>query len=139
MRRLFPFALILLLAASDHADTIQNTPLVYKAKAGESARYRSEGTLNMQAAGQKVTLDLKETEGRPGLSCSGTVWVEVASGDNIAAELEIDNLKTEMGGQEVTASGKVRGERLSGSPLGGGKAADSKAEKKEKTIDEVVK
>ena len=53
--------LSLMLAAVAGAQA-QKLKLLMKAEAGQVARYRSEGTITVEAQGQKVTMEMKETE-----------------------------------------------------------------------------
>jgi hypothetical protein len=95
MRRLFLSISVLILvlaAAAGRADTAPNAPIIYKAKAGESARYKSEGSLNMQAGGQKVTLDLKEVE--------KVTFTQVASNGDITMEHEPESIEMTFNGQK---------------------------------------
>jgi hypothetical protein len=93
----------------------------------------------------KVKMTFKENGGGTPLTVTSTLWIEKASGDAVVADQEIENLK--FAEQAPTMTGKSRGERTEGSPVGGatqttpgGKTEDKKPEpKKEKTIDEVVK
>jgi hypothetical protein len=89
----------------------------------------------------KVKMLYKETRETPPLSVQGTFWIEKSTGDAVVAEFEIENFSFGEGPMSVPVSGKIRQERISGAPLGGGKpAADVKPEpKKEKTIDDTVK
>ena len=84
----------------------------------------------------------RETGKGKSLSLQGEVWVEVASGDIVVLNLDVDNFPFAPSEQAPTFSGKLRAERTGGSPIGGAAAAAQPAEapkKKEKTIEEVVK
>jgi hypothetical protein len=60
------------------AQAQEKLTLAYKAKAGQTMRYKAEGTLSLEAAGQKLTLELKQTEkvSVTGVSASGEVSYE---------------------------------------------------------------
>lgn len=84
----------------------------------------------------KIKMVYAESSGNPKLSVTSTIWVEKSSGDQVQADHEISGLQLGPG----SASGKVHGERIFGSPLPakpGEKQGDT--EKKDKTIDETVK
>ncbi len=97
----------------------------------------------------KVRLTYRETATTPALGSKGTLWLEKSSGDTVNAELEIENIP--FGGEQggANASGKVRQERIAGSPLGdapvvaattGTTTTPAKVEPaKPKTIDELIK
>ncbi len=114
----------------------------YKADsdAGTRPGHADYEVLGTEKTGGTDTLKLKityhETEGSPALTATSTVWVEKASGDTVVADTEIENLSMGMGGMTAQASGKMHDERISGSPIGGGKPAEPA---KEKTIDDIVK
>jgi hypothetical protein len=64
----------------------------------------------------KIKLTYKETEGRQPIQCKGTVWVEQASGDDVAAELELPDFAP--GGEDgPTLQGSIKGSRIEGGPL----------------------
>lgn len=85
----------------------------------------------------KIKMRFGEAGTSPAITGSGFVWVEKTSGDAVVTEYEIDNVPFGSGEQRVVLAGKVRDERIEGSPLGDAKTANTNA--KEKTIDEVVK
>src|SRR5204863_2686371 len=78
------------------------------------------------------------------MNCTNTMVIEKVSGDTVAGEYEIDGLELDMGGAKAVAKGKLKSERATGSPVGGGRTEDPKTAgkpepKKPKTIEEVVK
>ena len=64
MRQEARVALLALLMALASVSCIaqDKVTLVLRAKAGQAAHYKSEGTLKMDAGGMKIDLELKETE-----------------------------------------------------------------------------
>jgi hypothetical protein len=78
------------------------------------------------------------TEGgsSPAMRSTCTYWVERTSGDTVKSDLEVENIAFGEGPQSPVGNGKLHQERISGAPLGGGKAAEAK---KDKDIDETVK
>jgi hypothetical protein len=57
-----PAALMLVLALCVGASAQEKVMLAFKAKVGQIMRYKAEGTLTLEAAGQKLTMELKQTE-----------------------------------------------------------------------------
>jgi len=122
-----------------------------------SHEYKADGDLGVRAARAdfellafekvgdtdtvKIKMTYSETEASPAPSSAGTVWIEKASGDMVTADFEVENISLGDEPNSPILSGKVHQERLSGTPLGGGKPAEAgKPEpKKEKTIDDIVK
>lgn len=86
----------------------------------------------------KIKMVYADTEGTPALHSTGTLWIEKATGDAVSGDYDIEGMSMDMGGAQASGTGKIHTERLSGTPIGGGKAATPEA-KKEKTIDETVK
>ncbi len=84
----------------------------------------------------KIKMAFKESEGATPISATSTVWVEKTSGDGIKSEYDVTGVQFNAGGITQGMEGKMSGERLSGTPLGGGKTAVAA---KPKTIDDVVK
>jgi len=84
----------------------------------------------------KLRVSFRETAASgSNMTLSGEVWVEKASGDVVTASYHVQNLP--FGSPEEKAppiGGTMRVERTGGSPLGG-----VAAQKKEKTIEDVVK
>lgn len=91
----------------------------------------------------KLRYTYRETGREKNMSLQGEVWVEVASGDIVVLNLDVENFPFAPSEQAPTFSGKLRAERTGGSPIGGAAAAAQPAaeapKKKEKTIEEVVK
>lgn len=87
----------------------------------------------------KIKMSYREVEGSPALSATNTIWVEKTSGDAVVAETEVENVPFGSGAMKALGSGKIRQERTTGSPIGGGKPDTGPEKKKEKTIDELVK
>lgn len=67
--------------------------LLYKAKVGQIMRYKSEGTLNLEAGGMKFTLELEQTE-------KATI-TEVAASGNITMEREVESEEVKLNGQKM--------------------------------------
>lgn len=67
--------------------------LTVKGKAGQWMRYKAEGTLNMEAGGQKITLELKQVE--------KVTITEVAANGNITRESETESSETSINGQKL--------------------------------------
>ena len=63
----------------------------------------------------KIKLAFRETEGKNPVTCNGTVWVELASGDDVASELELPNFSPTDDGPTLT--GTIKAARLDGGPL----------------------
>ncbi|MCC6445686.1 MAG: zinc-dependent metalloprotease [Armatimonadetes bacterium] len=85
----------------------------------------------------KIKVSFRETGG-PGrkMTLTGEAWVEKSSGDTVNAVYTIQNMP--LGEEAANAppiNGTIKVERTGGSPMGGVPAA----EKKEKTIEDVVK
>lgn len=89
----------------------------------------------------KIEMTFEESGVSPAISSKSTVWVELANGDSVASNFSFSNVPFGGGPMAVLASGSGKGERISGSPTGGGAPSQpSQAEpKKEKDIDETVK
>ncbi len=113
----------------------------------------------------KVKMDYTETEGSKPLTIKSVTWVEVSSGDTVAADYDVQNLVPSDDPNAPTINGTEHEERIEGAPLSGAKTtppntiakADDKKPgdkgaavtvkveekkpepKKDKTIDEVVK
>jgi hypothetical protein len=90
----------------------------------------------------KITLVYKETQDSPALGSKATIWVDRSCGDDVVTEMEVENVQFGAGMAGAVASGKLRNDRIEGSSIGPVKGPDGKeikAEKKDKTIDEVVK
>src|SRR5579863_2053908 len=83
-----------LLAATARAQ--EKVLLTRKAKAGQVMRYKSEGTLKMDAGGMKITVEIKETE-------KVTVKDVSASGD-ITTEHETESTEMTVNGQKTPES-----------------------------------
>ena len=95
-----------------------------------------------EKVGDVPALKIKMTyaeKGEKAITCSGTMAVEIASGDRIACDFKADNMVFEAEGHSVVVAGVLHDERTEGGPLPGGKAALANAPKVDKTIDEVVK
>ncbi len=107
----------------------------------------------------RLAIDYAETTGKAPVSVKGTVWVEAATGDTVAADYELKNYPLDG---DSTADGSIKTSRESGGPLPADVVAKANAAlkpegapsappattpevakkdepKKEKTIDEVVK
>ena len=84
----------------------------------------------------KIKMAFKETEGSPAITANSTIWVEKLSGDGVKSEYDVAGVQISSPQGPTLMEGKMNGERLSGAPLGGGKAAVAA---KPKTIDDVVK
>lgn len=84
----------------------------------------------------KIKATYNEAGSSPAIHSTCTYWVERVSGDTVQADLAIENIAFGEGPQSAVGSGKMHQERISGTPLGGGKAAEAK---KDKDIDETVK
>ena len=63
----------------------------------------------------KIKMAFRETEGKNPIACNGTVWVELASGDDVASELELPNFTP--GEDAPTLTGTIKSARLDGGPL----------------------
>ncbi|GIV14956.1 MAG: hypothetical protein KatS3mg022_0391 [Armatimonadota bacterium] len=90
----------------------------------------------------KLRYTYRETGREKNMSLQGEVWVEVASGDIVVMNLQVENFPFAPSEQAPTFNGTLRAERTGGSPIGGAAAAAQPAEapkKKEKSIEEVVK
>jgi hypothetical protein len=92
----------------------------------------------------KLKMTYAESGVTPAIHAAGTVWIELASGDTVVSDMQIDNIPFGEGGP--VASGKLRRERTEGSPIAASATAASgappaaKAEPpKPKTIDDIVK
>ena len=84
----------------------------------------------------KIKMAFKESAGTPAIVANSTVWIEKTSGDGIKSEYDVSGVQFTANGQVTQMDGKMTGERISGTPLGGGKAAVAA---KPKTIDDIVK
>src|SRR5690348_6593217 len=88
--------LTLLVGAGRAAD--EKVKLAYKAQAGQVARYKTSGTLSMEAQGQKVSLDMTETE--------KVTFTNVASSGDITLEKQTESVEAGINGQKVPSSDK---------------------------------
>ncbi|MFN3728185.1 MAG: zinc-dependent metalloprotease [Fimbriimonadaceae bacterium] len=86
----------------------------------------------------KIRMTYNESSGSKPISATSTHWIEIASGDGVKSEFDVDNAPL-----DEETSGKAKGSevRISGSPLAGTPSTgEQQPEKpKEKTIDEIVK
>ncbi len=117
-------------------DTDKGTP----AATAEYELLAFEKTKGVDTA--KLRYTYRETGKTKSLSMQGEVWVEVASGDIVVINLDVENFPFAPSEQAPTFNGKLRAERTGGSPIGGAVAAAQPAEtpkKKGKSIEEVVK
>lgn len=64
----------------------------------------------------KIKITYKETEGKMPVQCKGTVWIEQASGDDVAADLEIPDFAP-AGDEGPTLQGVIKGNRIEGGAL----------------------
>ncbi len=64
----------------------------------------------------KIKINYKETEGKTPVQCKGIVWIEQASGDDVAVELEIPDFAL-AGEDGPTLQGTIKGNRIEGGPL----------------------
>ena len=117
----------------------------YKADAALGTRdahadFTVTGVTAPTAAGGSATMQIKMTfaeSGSGALSGSGTFTIEVASGDEIASDYNIEGYPI---GDAGTAAGSIHSERIEGGPLPTSKNdAKAGAPPKDKTIDEIVK
>src|SRR5436853_1751203 len=73
----------------------EKVSLAYKAQAGQVARYKTSGTLNMENEGSKVSLDITETE--------KVAFTNVASSGDITLERETESTEVSFNGQKMPA------------------------------------
>ncbi len=95
MKRYLRATLMPLLAAlSIVAWAAQDKAIIsYKAQAGQSGRYKSTGTLNFDAMGSKVTMDLNEIE--------KITFTAVAANGDITVERETESSEVTVNGQKL--------------------------------------
>ncbi len=67
--------------------------LSFKAKAGQTMRYRAEGTLTLEAAGQKLAMELKQTE--------KVTIASVADNGNVTYESTTESYEMTVNGQKA--------------------------------------
>jgi hypothetical protein len=70
--------------------------LLYKAKVGQVIRYKSDGTLYLEAGGMKLTLELEQTE-------KATI-TDVSASGNITIEREVESEEVKLNGQRMPSS-----------------------------------
>src|SRR5579884_3214274 len=88
-----PLFLALMCLASVCYAAPDKVTLAYKAKAGQVARYKSEGTMSFEAGGNKMTGEIKETE--------KVTVAEVAASGNITLERETESSEVTFNGQRA--------------------------------------
>ncbi|NLH98731.1 MAG: hypothetical protein GX446_04475 [Chthonomonadales bacterium] len=86
-------AVILLAMVTVTADAQDKVMLAFKAKPGQTMRYRAEGTLTLEAAGQKLTMEMKQTEK---VSITG-----VAENGNVTYESATESYEMTVNGQKM--------------------------------------
>ena len=82
---------IALFTAGAHAQ--EKVTLLFKAKAGQTMRYRAEGTLTLDVAGQKLTIELKQTE--------KIAITSVADNGNVTYESTTESYEATLNGQKM--------------------------------------
>lgn len=93
MNRFGMVCALLLASVGVVASAPEKVALVCKAQVGQTARYRSTGTLTVESAGQKVTVEIDDTE-----KCTFT---EVAADGTITSKRENESSKMRVNGQEM--------------------------------------
>ena len=86
----------------------------------------------------KIKIDYVETKSDKPVRCTGTVWVERSSGDDVTTENAIDNIPDDV----APPTAKIQAQRESGGPLPNSPTVtpgSTPTVPKEKSIDEVVK
>jgi hypothetical protein len=83
--------------AAKPAEKLAERPtLAYKALAGQSARYKTQGTLTMEAAGNKLNIDMNEVE--------KVTFTAIAPSGEITMERETESSEQTVNGQKMPSS-----------------------------------
>lgn len=85
--------LALLGAGSTPARAQEKVKLQFRAKAGQVMRYKAEGTLTLEAAGNKLTIELKQTE--------KVTVTEVAASGEVTIESVTESYEMSINGQKL--------------------------------------
>ncbi len=78
----------------------------------------------------KIKMSYTESGKSPALSVKGTEWVDLASGDVVSADIQVDNVPFGDDEDAPLASGTFHEERVDGSPLGATEARPTEDAKK---------
>lgn len=93
MRLMRPVVAAVLLSFCLSAGAQEKVTLTFKAKAGQTMRYKAEGNLALEAAGQRLTMELKQTE--------KTTITAVAENGNISYESQAESYEVTLNGQKM--------------------------------------
>lgn len=97
-------------------------------------RFVGRETVNGVATA-KIEVDYREAQGSPPITSNGSVWVEIASGDNVKSELKIENVPFTETDMTMYTNASITETRVTGSPVAAA-AADQEEVSTEETIDE---
>ncbi|MDE2127516.1 MAG: zinc-dependent metalloprotease [Armatimonadetes bacterium] len=85
----------------------------------------------------RITFSYHETGTAPDIGASGTLWIELTTGDTVSGDVHLDSVPF-GGASSSLASGDVHQERIEGGPLSSG-ALTPASDLLTKTIDDTVK
>ncbi len=120
-------ALLMLLAVICAAQ--EKVTLVYKAQKGQTMRYKDEGTMNMEAGGMKLAIEMKSSK-------KVTIEDASASGD-ITFRSETEEMEVTVNGQKMPAPDDAKS-KVTYTIRSNGELKSFKADKEDKDQDKIA-